>query len=102
MEARALSPRAVRSCSVKNPEQGKEWPPAEHKLAEQFPHVKIRSRAYRRARSFTYCYASNTAEAVPIIIIVVVVAVVSLSTANPPIIGYIWNAELLRNCCNLT
>ena len=46
------APIAVAQSEIKG--QGKERPPAEHKSAEQFLNIKIRSRARRRARSFTY------------------------------------------------
>ena len=57
MEARALSPRAARSCVNVDPRKGKErkeWEqPKGTGRREVLPDVKIRPRACRRARSAT-------------------------------------------------
>ena len=89
-------PIAVAQSEIKG--QGKEWLPAKHKSAEQFPNIKVRSRIRRRAHSFTYHCAISSHRTSAGYHCHRRIRAVSLSTTNRPIAG---NAELLRKYRNL-
>ena len=103
MEARASSPRADRSCSVKdqrNKEKSDCQPNANR--PNSFQILKSARAPVVALARLLIGTLSNATESTPVIIVIIVVAAVSLSTANRPIARYTGNTDLLRNCCDLT